>query len=67
MENDLVGKKHLFADGMVIEVMQIKLKEVDGLNQPYVTYHVYNSASIPRKLTMTLTEFINTFGHLFES
>lgn len=67
MENELVGKKHTFEDGMTIEVMQIKLKEVNEINQPFVTYHIYNSLSVPRKLTMTLTEFTNTFGHLFES
>ncbi len=67
MDNTLVGKKHVFEDGMTLEVMQIKMKEIDGLNQPFVTYHTYGLRTIPRKLTMTLTEFTNTYGHLFES
>lgn len=67
MNNDLVGKKYIFEDGATLEVKQIKMKEIDGVNQPFVTYHTYGTRTIPRKLTMTLTEFINTYGHLFES
>lgn len=64
--DDLVGKKHIFEDGMTIEVIQIKMKDIENEVQPFVTYHTYGIRTLPRKLTMTLREFINTYGHLFE-
>ena len=67
MDNNLVGKKYTFEDGMIIEIIQIRNKEMDGINQPVVTYHVHNGRSLPRKCVMTQIEFINTYGHLFET
>ncbi len=60
--NDLVGKKHTFADGDSISVTQIKLRDA---NQYWVTYHIQQGPGIPRKLVMPLEEFIGTYGHLF--
>ena len=65
--DELVGKKYIFDDGMIIEIVQVKNKEIDGEEQPFVTYQTHNGKSLPRKLTMTKREFINTYGHLFET
>ena len=56
-----VGKKYVFEDGDMIEVIQIKSR--DG--GPWVTYHVSKGPGIPRKLVMMLEEFTITYGHLF--
>jgi hypothetical protein len=66
MNNDLVGKKHVFEDGAEIEVVQIKMRDNSIETVPVVTYTVQNGHSIPRKLVLPLNEFIDTFGHLFE-
>lgn len=63
--DDLTGKKYVFEDGMVLEVIQVRNKEIDGVDQPVVTFHTYNGRSLPRKLVMTKTQFIDTYGHLF--
>ena len=65
--NELIGKKYTFEDGQTIEVIQIKDKEVNEENQPFVTFLIQSPKSLPRKLVMTKTEFINTYGHLFET
>lgn len=62
MRQDLVGKKFVFADGDYLEVIQIKNRDEDT---QLVTYHVQQGPGIPRKLVMTLTEFIATYGYLF--
>ena len=67
MEHNLVGKKFVFADGNVIEVLQVKSRDTDGEPQSWVTYHIHNGKSLPRKLVMKESEFINTFGHLFDN
>jgi hypothetical protein len=56
-----VGQSHVFEDGGKIEIIQIKQRE-DG---PWVTFHTTMNTSLPRKLTMTEKEFLETFGHLF--
>jgi hypothetical protein len=66
MNNDLAGKKHVFEDGSVIEVLQIKMRDNSLEVVPVVTYTVQQGRSLPRKLILPLNEFINTFGHLFE-
>jgi hypothetical protein len=66
-QNDLIGKRFVFDDGNVIEVVQVKNREVDNETHPWVTYHIYQGNSLPRKLVMKQDEFINTFGHLFEN
>jgi len=64
MEN-LVGKKYTFEDGMTIEVIQIKNRELNEEFVPVVTYHTYGARTVPRKLVMAYTEFEDNFGHLF--
>ena len=60
--DNLVGKIHIFEDGSSIQVMQIKNRD-EG--EQLVTYHVQQGPGIPRKLVMTMVEFVSTFGHLF--
>ena len=62
---ELVGKKYVFDDGNVIEVIQIKPREVDGQTTPCVTYQIYQGANLPRKLILSISEFLGNFGHLF--
>lgn len=64
-KHELVGKSHRFEDGNVIEVIQVKIREVDGETSEHVTYQIYQGNNLPRKLVMKLSEFINSFGHLF--
>ena len=66
MKHELVGKKYTFDDGNVIEVIQVKERNIneDGALL-YVTYYIYQGRSLPRKLVMNMTEFMNTYGHLF--
>lgn len=58
---DLVGKSYVFEDGNSIEVIQVKRRD-DG---PWVTYHVTQSGGLPRKLVLSLYEFMDHYGHLF--
>ena len=58
---DIVGKTFTFEDGVMFEVMQIKQRD-DG---PWITCNVHGN-SIPRKMTMHLSEFLNQYGHLFD-
>jgi hypothetical protein len=60
---DLVGKKYTFDDGNSIEVVQIKSRDAET---HLVTYHVVQGPGIPRKLVMEYTEFMDSYGHLFE-
>lgn len=60
--DNLVGKIHIFEDGSSIQVFQIKNRD-EG--EQLVTYHVQQGPGIPRKLVMTMVEFVSTFGHLF--
>lgn len=55
------GKEYEFTDGVKLKVIQIKQREFE----PWVTYeHVYQGA-LPRRFTQKLSEFIDTYGHLF--
>jgi hypothetical protein len=63
--NELVGKSYTFEDGSKIEVIQMKSRELEAATVPCVTYCVSQGRSIPRKLVMSLTEFVDTYGHLF--
>ena len=58
---ELVGKRFTFEDGDSIEVIQVKRRDTG----PFVTYHVIQSGGLPRKLVMSLSEFNDTYGHLF--
>lgn len=64
MTNDyehIVGKEYEFSDGVKLRIVQVKQRETE----PWVTYeHVYQSA-LPRRFSQTLSEFIDTYGHLF--
>jgi hypothetical protein len=62
---ELVGKSYSFEDGNTIEVIQIKHREVNGETTPCVTYQIYQGSNLPRKLILTLNEFLGSFGHLF--
>jgi hypothetical protein len=62
LREDLVGKIFTFADGDYLEVKQIKWR---GDEDYLVTYHVQQGPGIPRKLVMSLQEFIGTYGYLF--
>jgi len=59
---DLVGKSFTFDDGDSIEVIQVKRRETG----PWVTYHIQQGPGIPRKMIMSLEEFMDTYGHLFK-
>lgn len=59
---DLVGKIFKFDDGDSIEVIQVKRRD-EG---PAVTYHIIQSGGLPRKLILSLPEFLETYGHLFQ-
>jgi hypothetical protein len=58
----LIGEKFTFADGDWLEVIQIKWR---GDEDFLVTYHVQQGPGIPRKLVMSLQEFLLTYGYLF--
>jgi hypothetical protein len=64
---ELVGQSYIFEDESVINIIQIKKKEVDGETADMVTYTVAQGNSLPRKLVMPYSTFIGTFGHLFET
>lgn len=59
---DLVGKRFTFDDGDMIEVIQVKRRETG----PWVTYHITQGAGIPRKMILSLEEFLDKYGHLFK-
>lgn len=58
----LVGKSFKFEDGDMIDVIQVKRRDTG----PVVTYHVHQGPGIPRKLVMSVEEFMDTYGHLFK-
>ena len=60
------GDKYQFEDGNVIEIVELKYREVDGENTQCITYKIYQGSNLPRQLIMTNKEFISTFGHLFD-
>ena len=62
MRQDLVGKKFTFEDGDSLEIIQIKWR---GDEDYLVSYLVQQGPGIPRKLVMSLPEFIATYGYLF--
>ena len=56
-------KCYTFEDGDSIKVFQIKSR---GPGQHLVSYVIQQGPGLPRKLVMTLGEFIDTYGHLFD-
>ena len=63
--DNLVGKKHIFPDGDFLEVIQIKVRGPDPVDH-LLTYIVQQGPGIPRKMVMSVPEFMGTYGHLFE-
>jgi hypothetical protein len=59
---ELVGKEYVFEDGQSIKIIQTRRRD-DG---PWITAHIYGGG-LPRPVTMPFTEFIDTYGHLFEA
>lgn len=59
----LAGKQHVFPDGVILRVFQIKQRE----GVPWVTYEAVYQGAMPRRATVALKEFIDTYGHLFQS
>jgi len=59
---ELVGKSYVFEDGQELKVVQTRKRD-DG---PWITAHMMGGG-IPRQVTMTYVEFIDTYGHLFEA
>jgi hypothetical protein len=62
-KDNIVGLKYQFEDNDSIEVIQVKSRNEEI---HLVTYHIQQGPGIPRKLVMELTEFIDTYGHLFQ-
>lgn len=57
----IAGKEYEFSDGVKLRVVQVKQREFE----PWVTYeHVYQGA-LPRRFSQKLSEFLDTYGHLF--
>jgi hypothetical protein len=54
---------HTFDDGDSIEVVQVRRRDTG----PWVTFNVRQGPGIPRKLVMSIDEFLGTYGHLFEN
>lgn len=59
---DLVGQTYTFADGDSLTVVHIKWR---GDEDFLVSYSVQQGPGIPRKLVMSLNEFLATYGYLF--
>lgn len=60
---DLVGKSYKFEDGVILNVLQSKRRELGW----WITYEVVNPGALPRKLVMSIGDFRGSFGHLFGS
>lgn len=59
---DLIGQKYTFEDGDSLEVIHIKWR---GDEDFLVSYFVHQGPGIPRKLVLSLQEFLATYGYLF--
>ena len=59
---DLVGQVYNFPDGDTLTVVHIKWR---GDEDFLVSYSVQQGPGIPRKLVMSLQEFLATYGYLF--
>ena len=64
---ELVGKNYVFDDESAMNVIQVKLKEINEEPNHMVTYTISQGNNLPRKLVMPYDTFIGTFGHLFET
>ena len=59
---DLVGKAHVFEDGMTIRVLQSKRRNAGW----WITFEIIHPGSLPRKLVESVGEFRNKFDHIFK-
>lgn len=57
----LSGQSHVFPDGVVIRIVQVKNRN-DGLS---VIYETDYGNALPRRFVVTIDEFVHDFGHLF--
>ena len=64
MTHPLAGKKYVFDDGSILEIVQIKDTDMDRGGK-LVTYHTSNGHSLPRKYVMPMNEFLEHYKHLF--
>ena len=58
---ELKNAKYEFEDGMILKVVDVKQRE-DGM---WVTYESGHPSAIPRRFSLQLGKFLETFGHLF--
>jgi hypothetical protein len=59
---DLIGKTHVFEDGIMIRVLQSKRRNVGW----WITFEIVHPGSFPRKLVESVGEFRNKFDHIFK-
>lgn len=59
---DLIGQTYTFSDGDSMSIIHIKWR---GDEDFLVSYMVQQGPGIPRKLVMSLQEFLGTYGYLF--
>jgi hypothetical protein len=65
MTHPLVGQSYIFEDGSKIEVIEVK--RVDpAFGSERVFYLIQTGAGIPRKLVMSMDEFMSNYSHLFK-
>lgn len=62
MLSDLVGKSHVFEDGITLTILEVKHRDE---NVFWVVYQTNDGIHIPKKLMMPELEFVNSYGHLF--
>lgn len=57
----LAGREHVFPDGIIIRIVQVKMREAGY----WVTYENVYANALPKRSTMPAHTFMDTFGHLF--
>lgn len=57
----LSGKSHIFEDGNILKVIQVKRRD-DGL---WVTFEITTPGALPRRFVDKLEEFSSKYEHLF--
>lgn len=59
---DLVGKIHVFDDGIVLRVLQSKRRAVGW----WITFEIMQPGALPRKLVESVGQFRQRFSHIFK-
>ena len=59
---DLIGKVHVFEDGIMIRVLQSKRRQVGY----WITFEIVHPGSLPRKLVESVGQFRQKFDHIFK-